>query len=60
MGASAALRYAAFADAVQALAPQTTDLRHDPHVGREDLYANPVACAAVERAILRAAGRAWY
>ena len=39
MGGSAALRYAQYADAVVALAPQVTDLAEDPHVGREDLCA---------------------
>ena len=38
MGGSAALRYAEHADAVQALAPQVSNLADDPHVGREDLY----------------------
>ena len=43
MGGSAALRYAQYADAVCALAPQVTNLAEDPHVGREDL------CAAAAR-----------
>ena len=38
MGGSAALRYAQYADAVVALAPQVSDLAADPHVGREDLH----------------------
>ena len=60
MGGSAALRYAQYADAVVALAPQVTDLAADPHVGREDLCAAAARrhvegplLASVERALRR-------
>ena len=60
MGGSAALRYAQYADAVCALAPQVTNLAEDPHVGREDLhegallqYVEGPLLTSVERALRR-------
>ena len=57
MGGSAALRYAQYADAVCALAPQVTNLAEDPHVGREDLCA-AAARRHVEGPLLRSVERA--
>jgi hypothetical protein len=57
MGGSAALRYASYADAVCALAPQVTNLAEDPHVGREDLCA-AAARRHVEGPLLRSVERA--
>ncbi len=60
MGGSAALRYAQYADAVVALAPQVTNLAEDPHVGREDLHEDALRrhvegplLTSVERALRR-------
>ena len=60
MGGSAALRYAQYADAVCALAPQVSNLAADPHVGREDLhedallqYVEGPLLTSVERALRR-------
>ena len=60
MGGSAALRYAQYADAVCALAPQVTNLAEDPHVGREDLHEDALRrhvegplLTSVERALRR-------
>ena len=60
MGGSAALRYAQYADAVCALAPQVSNLAEDPHVGREDLhedallqYVEGPLLTSVERALRR-------
>ena len=57
MGGSAALRYAQYADAVCALAPQVTDLAADPHVGREDLHEHALR-RHVEGPLLRSVERA--
>ena len=57
MGGSAALRYAQYADAVVALAPQVSNLAEDPHVGREDLCA-AAARRHVEEPLLRSVKRA--
>ena len=60
MGGSAALRYAQYADAVCALAPQVSNLAEDPHVGREDLHEDALRrhvegplLTSVERALRR-------
>ena len=60
MGGSAALRYARYADAVCALAPQVSNLAEDPHVGREDLHESALRrhvegplLTSVERALRR-------
>ena len=57
MGGSAALRYAQYADAVCALAPQVTNLAEDPHVGREDLHEDALR-RHVEGPLLRSVERA--
>ena len=57
MGGSAALRYAQYADAVCALAPQVTNLAEDPHVGREDLHEDALL-QYVEGPLLRSVERA--
>ena len=57
MGGSAALRYAQYADAVCALAPQVSNLAEDPHVGREDLH-EAAARRHVEGPLLRSVTRA--
>ena len=57
MGGSAALRYAQYADAVVALAPQVSDLAEDPHVGREDLHEDALR-RHVEEPLLRSVKRA--
>ena len=57
MGGSAALRYAQYADAVCALAPQVSDLAEDPHVGREDLHESTLR-RHVEGPLLRSVERA--
>ena len=57
MGGSAALRYAQYADAVVALAPQVSNLAEDPHVGREDLHEDALL-QYVEGPLLRSVERA--
>ena len=57
MGGSAALRYAQYADAVCALAPQVTNMVEDPHVGREDLHESAL-CRHVEGPLLTSVERA--
>ena len=57
MGGSAALRYAQYADAVVALAPQVSNLAEDPHVGREDLHEDALR-RHVEGPLLRSVKRA--
>ena len=57
MGGSAALRYAQYADAVCALAPQVSNLAEDPHVGREDLHEDALR-RHVEGPLLRSVERA--
>ena len=57
MGGSSALRYARYADAVCALAPQVSNLAEDPHVGREDLHEDALL-QYVEGPLLRSVERA--